>query len=230
MILMKRMKVRGLCLVGLGLMSTLAFGLAGSASAAPLLFKPANGIFPYHFTGTGGETILETLSGKKVEAASTDIQINQLNSTLFDLHIEFLKLKAEATACKNEGKAEAVLMNLLGHLGLADPGNKPAVLLLVPTGFEFECAFGIAKEKLRGELIGEITSPGLSTGSELESLSFVQSKGMQALSTFLLGSETLTNQFEEISLNGGAFEGWGQLGAADLKAVAGEGKFELVSP
>jgi hypothetical protein len=228
MILIKRVKSRGLCLVGLGLISTLAFGLAGSASAAPLLFKSAN--LPYHFTGTGGETILETLSGKQVKAASTDILVNQLNSTLFDLHIEFLKVKAEGTACKNEGKAEGILVNLLGHLGLADPGSKPAVLLLVPTGFEFECAFGIAKEKVRGEVIGEITSPGLNTSSELESLSFVQSKGMQALTTFLLGSETLTNQFQESSLNGGAFEGSAQLGTADLKAVAGEGKFELVSP
>lgn len=227
---MQRMKVVGLCLLSLCL--TVVLGAAGSASAAPLLFVPHSGKFPYHFTGTGGPSLLETVGGSQVEAAATDILASVTNSTLFTLKLEFLKVKETLfnSKCKNEGKAEAVLVSLLGHLGFAHPGNKPAALLLVPAGFEFECAGGFAKIKVRGEVIGEIASPGLNTASELMRVVFKQTAGKQAFTTFLLGNSTLTNQFEETSLNGGAFEQSGQEGEGDLKALPGQGTFLLVSP
>ncbi len=227
---MQRMKVVGLGLLSLCL--TIVLGAAGSASAAPLLFVPHSGKFPYHFTGTGGKSLLETIGGSQVEAEATDILGLVTNSTLFTLKLEFLKVKETIfkSKCKNEGKTEAVLVSLLGHLGFADPGNKPAALLLVPSGFEFECLGGFAKIKVRGEVIGEIASPGLNTASELMRVVFKQSKGKQEFTTFLLGSSTLTNQFEESALGSGEFEQSGQEGEGDLKALPGQGTFLLVSP
>jgi hypothetical protein len=223
-----RSTVITLCFAGFCFMSALAIGFAGGASAADLLFSPLSGKFPYHLVGTGGAAILETLSGKRVEAASTDVLALVLGPTLFDLHIEYLKVKSEGSACKNGGKTEAVLLNLLGHFGLADPGIVPAALLLVPSGFEFECLGGLAKIKLRGAAIGTITTPSMGEESEELALLFKQTKGISEYATFLLGAETLTNQIEETSLNGGAFERSGQEGALSLKALTGEGKFELL--
>jgi hypothetical protein len=230
---MKRIKVGGLCLLSLCLATVFGIGAAG-ASAAPLLFIPHSGKYPYHAAGTGGKSLLETVGGSKVEAASTDILSLVLNATLFNLKLEFLKVKESlGSACHNDGKAEAILVSLLGHFGFADPGNVPAVLLEVPTGFAFECLGGFAKVNVRGEVIGEIASPALNTASELLRVSFKQVKGVQAFTTFLLGSTTLTNQFEESNLEGIAsknFEQSGQEGEGDLKALAGQGTFLLVSP
>ncbi len=225
----KRVKIGGLCLMSFGLMAVFAFGAAGSASAASLLFVPHSGKFPYHLTGTGGAAILETLSGTTVEAASTDVLTLVLTSTLADVRIEFLKAKSGFFPCGNDGKSETILTTLVAHLGFADPGNKPAELLLVPSGFEFTCA-GFVNSKVRGAVIGEITKPALNTASEELGVSFKQTKGEQEFTKFLLGSTTLENQFEESSINGGAFEKSGQSGSATVKATAGQGKFLLVSP
>jgi len=228
---MKSIKIGGLCLMSLCLTAVFAFGVAGSASAAPLLFLPESHVFPYHLVGTGGVTNLETTGGSVITAAGTDVLALVLSPTLFDLKIEFLKAKENfGSPCHNDGKAEAILTNLLGHLGFADPGNVPAVLLLVPTGFAFECLGGFAKILVRGSVIGEIASPGLNTASELERVVFKQAKGVQALQTFLFGSETLLKQHEESSLNEAAFEESAQGGEADLKALPGQGSFLLISP
>lgn len=225
----KHVKVGGLCLMSFCLMAVFALGAAGSASAASLLFVPHSGIFPYHLAGTGGVAILETLGGTKVEAASTDVLALVLNSTLSDVRIEFLKVKSGIASCGNDGKSGTILVNLVAHLGFADPGNKPAELLLVPSGFEFTCA-GFVNSKVRGSVIGEITKPALNTASEELGISFKQTGGEQEFTEFLLGSTLLTGQFEESSVNGGAFEKSAQSGSATLKALAGEGKFLLVTP
>jgi hypothetical protein len=225
---MKRVKIGGLCLMSVCLMAV--FAVAGSASAAPLLFIPHKG-YPYHMAGTGGTANLETVNGHVVTAASTDDLALVLNATLADLKIEFLKVKEEfGSACHNDGKSEAVLVSLLGHLGFADPGNKPAILTLVPSGFEFECLGGFAKIKVRGSVIGEITKPALNTAAEEEEVVFAQSKGVQALQTFLIGSETREHLTEESALNSETFEQSGQSGSAKLKALPGQGTFLLVSP
>jgi hypothetical protein len=226
----KHVKVGGLCLLSFCLMAVFALGAVGSASAASLLFVPHSGKFPYHLTGTGGVAILETLNHTKVEAASTDVLALVLNSTLSDVRIEFLKAKTGGfIPCGNDGKSETILTNLVSHLGFADPGNKPAELLLVPSGFEFTCS-GFANSKVRGAVIGEITKPALNTASEELGLSFKQTGGEQEFTEFLLGSTLLTNQFEESSVNGAAFEKSGQSGSATLKATAGQGKFLLITP
>jgi hypothetical protein len=226
---MEHVKKSGLALVGLCLMAALALGAAGSASAASLLFVPHTGKFPYHLAGTGGKAILETLGGTKVEAASTDVLALVLNSTLADISIEFLKVTSSFGPCQNDGKAESILTNLVAHLGFADPGNVPAELLLVPTGFEFTCG-PFVKNLVRGAVIGKITKPALNTASEELGISFNQTKGEQEFTKFLLGSTVLENQFEESNIDGFGFEKSGQSGEATLKALAGEKSFLLVSP
>jgi hypothetical protein len=212
-------------------MAVVAFGAGGTASAASLLFEPHNGNFPYHLVGTGGESKLLTVGGKEIKAKETDVLVLVKDLTLFNANIEFLEVEEGAggfgSSCRNDNKANAVLVSLLGHLGFADPGKKPAALLLVPSGFEFECLGGFAKIKVAGSVIGEIASPGLNTASELERIVFKQTSGKQELQTFLLGGKTLTGQHEESSLNGGKFEESAQAGEADLKALPGQGTFLL---
>lgn len=224
----RQVKLRGLWPVGLCLIAMLVVA-DGSVSAAPLLFVPHSGKFPYHLAGTGGEVAFETLGGTVITAASTDALALVLSATLSNLRIEFLKFKSGFAACGNDGKTATVLINMLAHLGFADPGSKPAELLLVPSGFEYTCA-GFVASKIRGSLIGEIAKPALNTASEELGLSFKQTKGEQEFTKFLLGSILLENQFEESSLNGGAFEKMGQSGSMTLKASPGQGTFLLASP
>jgi hypothetical protein len=231
---MKRIKTSGLCLLSLCLATVFGMGAVG-ASAAPLLFIPHSGTYPYHFVGSGGESLLETVGGNQITAEATDVLGVVLGPTLFNLKIEFLNVNAGiGGACSNEGKSGNVLVNLLGHFGFADPGNVPAVLLLVPSGFTFTCAGGFATIHVRGSVIGSIAAPGLGVSTELMRVAFkITPKGKQQFTTFLLNNETLTNQFEETEITGlGAkkFEQSGQEGEAHLLALPGQGTFLLVSP
>jgi hypothetical protein len=215
-----------LCSVLLGLVVLFAVVGVGSASAAKtLLFESSSG-FPYHMAGTGGASKFETVGGGAVTSTSSDVLAQILNKTLFDLHILYLGFKTGTTACSNTSNSEGVLINLLGHLGLADPGDKPAVLLLVPTGFEYKCGLVVIKE--RGAYIGEITKPALLISGQKEmTLKFEQAKGVQKYTEFLLGGGTLDKgQFLELSLDGFPFEQTGREGEMTLKAT-GAGTFEL---
>jgi hypothetical protein len=211
-------------------MSMFAFGFAGSASAKVLLYVPS-GAFPVHFQGTGGAGTLETLSGVEIKSAQVDALAVILNATLFDLHLEFLKSKAEGLApCSNTSSSESILVNLLGHLGLT-PNSSPAVLLLVPTGFMFTCTIPIIGTKelvlIRGAVIGLITKPEILKAGETElSFKFEQKKGVQEHNTIFINNEELTNQFQESAKDPGAFERSGQAGTATLK-ILGTETFEL---
>jgi hypothetical protein len=224
-----KFKAKGLCLAALGLVSVFALG-AGSASASTLLFVPHKG-FPYHLTGLSGKGALETVGGGKVTSTANHVLALVLNATLFDLHLEFLGSESLGSKCNTKGNAAGViLLNLLGHLGLADPGNHPAVLLLVPTGFEFECAGGLIKTKVRGSVIGLITKPAIGVASEEETLTFEQAKGVQKHTEFLLPENVLmTNQIQESAINSTTFEQSGQESEpTTLKALPGQGTFLLV--
>lgn len=222
-----KLSIRGLCLAGLCLTVVFAFGAVGSASAAKtLLFESSSG-FPYHMVGTGGASKLEGVGGGTVTSTSSDLLTVILSKTLFDLRILFLGAKTGNTACSNTSNTEGILVHLLGHLGLADPGDKPAVLLLVPTGFEFKCGAFIT-EKIRGSVIGEITKPALLVAGQKEmTIKFEQVKGVQKYTEFLLPGGTLDKGlFEESSLDGFPFEQSGQEGEGTVKAT-GTGTFEL---
>jgi len=233
---MKKVKISGLCLTGLCMMAVFAFGAVGSASAAPLLFIPHSGKFPYHFLGTGGLTKLVTAGGNTVESEPVDILGNVLSSTLFDLHLEFLKAKTKSFGggkCTNvTGSEETILANLLGHFGFADPGNVAGVLLLIPGHITFTCTvLGVPIPILvRGAVIGTIDSPALNVASELLRVLFHQSGGSQDFRAFLLNNQLLNPEDEETSVSGGTFELSGQESEAHLLALPGQGTFLLVSP
>lgn len=222
--------------VGMCLLSVFAFGnLAGSASAASLLFKPESGVFPDHYVGSGVAGKFETIS--KMTITFTELHVLDLFlSDKLHPHDLFLKVKQGTEPCGNlpNAASEKISMDLLGHLGLALPGDVPAVLLLIPSGFEFKCAAlgGLVEVpiKIRGGVIARIVSPAVGVTSESVLLSFKQTGGKQEFTTFLNGNEILTNQFEEISINGGAFEQAGQEGQETVKALAGQGAFLLISP
>jgi len=233
---MKHVKMRGLCLAGLCVMSVLAFGMTGTASAS-ILFLPLSHKFPYHMAGTGGKSVLETVKNEKVESGQIDVLLLALSPTLSDVHIRFLKSVAFGglAKCSNvTGQSETILVNLLAHIGLADPGHRSAVLMLVPSGFKFVCTpiIGEAKTVLvRGSVIGTIESPATGVPSLLLGVTFNQTAGKQAFTTFLLGNETLLNQIEETSLSEAPFEQSGQTSEFTLlHALPGEGSFLLILP
>jgi hypothetical protein len=229
-------KITGLCLAALGLTAVFAFS-AASASAAPLLFVPHSGKFPYHLAGAGGATKLETVSGTAISSTSIDVLALVLSPTLFDARLAFLGSNSFGGKCNNEGNetSETILLNLLGHLGKAhtSTGEVSAVLLLIPTGFEFTCfntLIGTVSVLVKGSVIGQITKPALNTASEELLLSFKQTSGKQELKSFLLGNALLANQHLESSINHGAFEEAAQAAHATLKALAGQGTFLLITP
>jgi hypothetical protein len=226
---MKRVKAISLCLTGLCLMAAFTFGAVASASAAELEFVPGKGAFPVTSSGSGGKSTLETVGGSAIHSTATDVESRILNAHLFHLHLEFLNSEGPAgSECSNTSAKKTILVQLEGHLGLAHPGDVPAVLLLVPAGFEFTCTAlgGLIKEKVKvsGEVIGEITSPILKQ-ERSETFKFEQKKGVQKYTTFLLsgaGNALMTLQHQETKVGSGSSEESGQEGEATLTAAGTE--------
>lgn len=224
----KYFKISGLCLGVLCSLAVFALG-AGSASAKVLLFAPSGGTFLEHFTGLGGASTLEQKGGLGA-ITSPDVHALALilSATLFDTSLTFLGTKTVLGSCTTAGNSTGVVSaNLLGHLGLADPGDVPAVLLLIPGSIQFSCV-GLGTVVVLGSVIGAITNPGvLGAAGKTLSLQFTQSGGAQQLSTFLLGNQTLTNQNLQSSLGGGALTQSGQQASATL-TEAGTGTFTII--
>jgi hypothetical protein len=213
-----------LCFASFCSLAILTFGVAGNAAA---FLVPLSGKYPYHLAGLGGKATFETVGGSIVTAEKVDAVAAVLSESLLDLQLQFLGAKSSGLKCTNTSSAETILTNLLGHFGASDPGKNSAILLLVPSGFEFTCG-GIAKVKIKGAVIGTISGPEENQETEEFTLLFNQTKGKQAYTSFLLGEELRTNQIEEASISGGAFEQVGEQGEPiTLKASSGEGKFEL---
>ncbi len=224
--------------VGLAVLSgatAIGLGTAGNAEAG-ILFLPTSHKFPYHLAGSGATPKLETVGGKALSAERVDVLVLVLSQTLFDAHLRFLKVKNPNTTapCSNTSNSGEILVNLLGHLGLADPGFVRAMLWLIPTGFKFTCELlGIKATILwKGSVVAKIASPAVGVDSELLRLELNQaSAGHQEFTTFLLGGQTLTNQFLEVDENEGTFEQAALSGPAMLlHALPGEGPFLLTLP
>jgi len=230
---MKSIRITGAALLGLCLAAVFGLGSVASALGHELDFVPGNGKFPVHLAGGGGKSKLETVKKKTVESQKSKVLSLILNEHLFDLHLEFLESTGPAgSECSNTSSPETILVNLLGHLGLADPGDHPAVLLLVPTGFEFTCSAlgGFIKEKVKvkGEVIGEITN-NLLEQRTTNLFKFEQSEGKQKYTEFLLSgfaNELMTEQHQVTKVGEGGEEESGQGGEADL-AVLGGGTLEI---
>jgi hypothetical protein len=222
------MKMSGLCLVAL--MSVVAFGFAGSASAKVLLFKPEGSGFPFHLAGTGGASKLVQDGGSTILSSAVHALAIILETGLIHARLTFLNSHSPGVGeCHSGTDSEGtILINLLGHLGLTHPNDLPAVLLLVPTGFSFTCGKGLVTVDVRGSVIGLITKPNLLTKSKELTLSFKQTNGVQEHTQFLLGNALLTGQdLQSVVLPlSSTFLLSGQEAEATLKATAGE--FQLV--
>lgn len=221
----------GLCITALS--ATAIMGTSAS-SAAGLLFLPASHKFPYHLAGIGLNPKFETVGGKALTAEKVDGLVQVLSTTLFDAHLKFLKVASSGAPCSNTANVGEVLLNALGHFGLADPGFVPAIMILVPSGFKFTCElFGVKSTiLLKGSIVGRILSPAIGQDTELMSILLNQvSAGQQEFSTFLPGGETFIHVFAELSENEGAFEQAALSGPpALIHALPGEGKFLLTLP
>lgn len=225
MILAQRARITRLCSICLCLATLFACGAAGNASAKQLLFVPSTA-FPVHLSGSAAASLLLRTSGGFSLSASGGIHALVLILGLvspWHWRIRLLGSTSVLGSCQTPGDASGViLLNLLGHLGLADPGDKPAVLLLVPGGFSFEC--GGFTTDLKGAVIGEITAPEiLKSGQTSLTVKFAQKEGTQSLTSFLLGATLLTNQFVETNVLGftSAFEQSGLEAEDTLKPTTG---------
>jgi len=177
---MKRISmILGVCLVALVAFSAVA---AAGASAKEVLFKLTSGSFPATFTSKGGLAKLVTVGGTEVVCETVTNK-----GTLEDAHLGKVTILFEKCTTKtilgtftcttpvtpkeNESKGHITITNALFHLGLADPGPVPAILVLLPGGeIKFSCEIGEVKvtgegvtgalQKTNGEVpkIGEAVS------------------------------------------------------------------------
>jgi hypothetical protein len=236
---MKRIRIAGLCLTGLCLMSVSAFGTVASASATEVLYELSKGAFPATFKSEGKETsTLETVGKEKISCKETKDEgsigggSETKSAHLGTVNITFTGCTALGGLAKCQSgstSGEIKLSSVVYHLGLADPGDIPAQLLLIPTGFSFKCsALGIEEEvKVTGEVIGELQNAKGETAKAGESakegkLVFAQEKGKQKYTEFLLSltkpeNELMTKQQLASAKGGGASEQSGQSSNDTLK-------------
>lgn len=225
---------RALWLAGGILMLASALGGAGSASATSLLFLPESGKFPYHLAAGGflGHVVLLTASGDEFLTEAIDASTAVRSATLFELQLLFLLPDIIGGGAGLSCSPGEISWNLLGHFGSADPGSRPAVLLLAPAGLASVCRGTTVL--VRGAAVGLISQPGTGVASELLDLSFKQTKAQQEFTSFLLfGGGLKTDQLLETRFDGGPFgtsefeKSALQFEALPLKSLSGEGKFTL---
>jgi hypothetical protein len=219
---MKRMRITGLCLVGLCLTAVFAVGAATGASAAEILYQLSKGAFPATFASSSTEPqTLERANGEKIQCTGqTDSGTiggnageGTKNAHLGKTTIKFTGCTALAGAvtCQTGTKSgEIEIKELVYHLGLADTKGVapiPSELLLIPSGFSFKCS--IATETVAGVVIGELLkTKGVvaKVGEKAKEtvLDFKQTEGVQGLTEFLL-SLTSTKQLmtgQHLTTNG----------------------------
>jgi hypothetical protein len=212
---MKTMSIVRLCLTGLCLTAVFALSAVASASAKEVLYKLSKGTFPATFTSEDKSTgTLETTSGEKISCKENTDSGTIGSSTEGEgktAHLGVVTIKFTGCStlgglvkCQNTGTSGEIEMSkAVFHLGLADPSDVPAQLLLIPSGFKFECA-GV-EVKVTGEVIGALKNSkgeteGIEKPSKENELVFEQSKGIQKYTEFLLAltkpeNELMTKQF-----------------------------------
>jgi len=190
---MKVIRVIGLCLAALFAFSAVA---ASSASATDLLFKPASGGFPYLALALNSiESKLETTNGSTISCEVIHVEVTITDAHLGFVHVLWLGCKESvfSSACHSPGQASGrILLLALFHLGLGHRGTElkvPAVLVLVPAGFEIECAVKIT---VKGSVIGEIKIPTKTLEENVPIIFKQVAAGKQDMTEFLLSK--LTNE------------------------------------
>lgn len=137
---------------------------ASSASAQEVLFKlPAGGSYPVSFLSAADTSLLETRKGFTVTCLSAKNAGEILSAHLGDVEVTFEScttvILGHGIKCQSAGRAkgEIFISDTTFHLGLA-PGDKPAILLLLPENaggehaLTFEC--GGTNVDVTGDVIG----------------------------------------------------------------------------
>lgn len=245
---MKTIRTAGACLAALCLMAAITLGVASGASATEILYELSKGSFPATFTSEGKTTsTLETVGKEKISCKATSDSGTIGSATEGSgktAHLGIVTIKFTGctaldgiASCQSGSKSgEIEIPSLTFHLGLADPEDVPAQLLLIPSGFHFSCeVLGISEEvKVTGEVIGELQNASGERAKAGESateakLVFAQSKGKQHFTEFLLSltspeNELMTGQHLSSSKGGGASEESSQESSDTLKEFKNSAK------
>jgi hypothetical protein len=204
----KELKMKRIRLMVLATMAVVAgTALAASAASAALPeFLPSG--TKSTFTSTSGPGTLETAAKEKIECTADTNEGSITGAKTVKVTIRFTGCKAFGFAnCKTTGAKEGELVvvaptGTLGYIKKAAPTQ--VGLSLAITEFSFECLGGLAKGKVRGGVIGEVTP--INTETTTGKLILKQKEGKQEFTKFEGGAETKL----ESSKNGGAFEAAGE--------------------
>jgi hypothetical protein len=183
----------------------LAVVSASSASAALPEFLPVG--TKANFASTSGVGVLENIKKEIVLSCTSDTNSGEITgaktirATIFLVGCKGLLF---ANCTTTGAKAGEVVVDATGTLGFIQ-AVAPLVIgvLLALDPFEYSCAAGLLKVKVRGSVIGEITPINVATATAR--LIFKQKAGVQEFTKFAgAAADSL-----ETSKNGAAFEASG---------------------
>src|ERR1700691_33037 len=188
---MKRFKIIGLCLVA-------AFAFSAVVASASVAALPEwHGPFPKPFTSLSGPGTLETAGAmkNKIKCAS-DGNVGEITAAKAGVVlVTFLGCKQGINPCRNEGTENIMTEKLKMTLGYINETTKLVGVALEPEAgkkeplAKFHCDIdGVeAIVEVKGSVIGDITP--VNTLTDLYTLSFVQSKGVQAVQNLVGGKK-----------------------------------------
>ena len=189
-------------LVVVAAMAIVAISALASASASALPeFLPTT--TKAKFTSTSGPGTLETSAKEQINCSADTNEGQILSATTFDVTIKFTGCKAFGIAnCSTTGAASGELVvKATATLGYLSKTAKTVGAKLNVTEFEFTCAGGLVKGKVKGAVIGQLTPVNKKT--KTGELILKQTGGENEFQHFE-GEATLSKL--ESSKNGGAFE------------------------
>lgn len=208
------MRAIKLCLVALAAVFALSAVAAAGASATEILFNQGSGTTFEGESNTTSKLVakagnIECKKLKVEKGAFTDQHLG--TATLLFLECVESAFKGECETSGNSLKGH-ITVPVEYHLGLADPGNLPAILILLTKEVIIHCAV-IGEVKVKGSVIGllETGKKAVKVGEPLSSaeLNFTQSGAKPKLVEFLLSlasgakdkalllSSVLGGEFEE---------------------------------
>jgi hypothetical protein len=198
------LRMRIVCLAVFGVVVVLPVDAAVAVPAKPRFEFSA---VKKHVTSEGGTSVLETVNGTKVTCkGATDsgtIPANGANAVR-EATVTFTGCMSNGFKCKSAGAAAGeiqtkLLKGQLGYLGAVESG-KVGVDLTAEAGellAEVECAAGLVKVKIRGNLIAQITPPNVATKEF--SLVFRQAAGEQEWASIFLEQAFESGRYKEVN-------------------------------
>jgi hypothetical protein len=212
--------------IGLALLAMFAVAAASAATASAALPEFETTATLTGKSKAGEKTILQTLAGTKVECesgATKSGKATEKTKQITGVVISFTGCKSSGFSCESSGAGAGniVTNEITATLGYINKTAKTVGLLFAVAkagGFfvEFNCAGGIVKNKVLGQLICPIEP--VNTKTTKFTLTCKQEKGDQAVTKFE-GGET---EVLKTSVNGGTEEDSAQGGVAEITSSVTE--------